>query len=197
MIFRLGVTGGIGSGKTTVCKTFKVLGVPVFSADEEGRVIMDTNTRLKEDLNKLVEEDLYASGALDRRRLASIIFNDSEMLNKVNNLVHPLVFESYREWCMQQKSDYVIFESAILFEAEAEEHVDKILAVIAPLEERVNRVMERNKMSRQQVMERVQNQISDEEMIKRSNYQVNNADTEMIIPQVLEIHKDILHYLNK
>lgn len=197
MIFRLGITGGIGSGKTTVCKTFKVLGVPVFSADEEGRVIMDTNTRLKKDLNKLVEEDLYTSGELDRRRLASIIFNDSEMLNKVNNLVHPLVFESYRKWCMQQKSDYVIFESAILFEAEAEEHVDKILAVIAPLEERVKRVMERNKMSRQQVMERVQNQISDDEMIKRSDYQVNNADTEMIIPQVLEIHKEILHYLNK
>ncbi|MFO7850883.1 MAG: dephospho-CoA kinase [Bacteroidota bacterium] len=197
MIFRLGVTGGIGSGKTTVCKTFKVLGVPVFSADEEGRVIMDKNTRLKEDLNKLVEEDLYVSGELDRRRLASIIFNDSEMLSKVNKLVHPLVFESYRKWREQQQSDYVIFESAILFEAEAEEHVDKILAVVAPLEERVQRVMERNKMSRQQVMERVQNQISDEEMIKRSDYQINNADAVMIIPQVLEIHKDILHYLNK
>lgn len=197
MIFRLGVTGGIGSGKTTVCKTFNVLGVPVFSADEEGRVIMDTDTQLREDLNNLVGEDLYASGGLDRRRLASIIFNDSEMLNKVNNLVHPFVFANYREWCQQQYSDYVIFEAAILFETGAEEHVDKTLAVIAPMEERVKRVMERNKMSRQQVMARVHNQISDEEMIKRSDYHINNSDKEMIIPQVLEIHKGILHYLNK
>ncbi len=197
MIFRLGVTGGIGSGKSTVCKTFNILGIPVFSADEEGRIIMDTDTRLREDLNNLIGEDLYASGELDRVRLASMIFNDNNLLDSVNRLVHPLVFNKYREWCRQQYSDYVIFEAAILFEAGAEEYVDMILAVIAPLEERVKRVMERNRMSREQVMERVKNQISDEEMIERSDFHINNSDNEMIIPAVLEIHNRILLDINK
>ncbi len=197
MIFRLGVTGGIGSGKSTVCKTFNVLGIPVFSADEEGRRIMDTDTRLKDDLNNIIGEDLYASGELDRVRLASLIFNDNDLLDSVNRLVHPLVYDKYREWCGQQCSDYVIFEAAILFEAGAEEYVDMILAVIAPLEERVKRVMERNKMSREQVMERVKNQISDKEMIERSDYYINNSDNEMIIPAVLEIHNRILTNINK
>ncbi len=197
MIFRLGVTGGIGSGKSTVCKTFNVLGIPVFSADEEGRIIMDTDTRLRADLNNLIGEDLYASGQLDRVRLASMIFNDNNLLDSVNSLVHPLVFNKYNEWCRQQYSDYVIFEAAILFEAGAEEYVDMILAVIAPLEERVKRVMERNRMSREQVMERVKNQISDEEMIDRSDFHINNSDNEMIIPAVLEIHNRILLDINK
>jgi len=197
MIFRLGVTGGIGSGKSTVCKTFNVLGVPVFSADDESRIIMDTNTQLRDDLNNLIGEDLFASGELDRTKMASIIFNDSSLLGSVNRLVHPLVFSKYKEWCKKQCSDYVIFEAAILFEAGAEEHVDKILAVIAPLEERISRVMKRNKMSREQVMERVKNQISDEEMIKLSDFYINNSDNIMIIPKVIEIHNSILLYLNK
>ncbi len=197
MIFRLGVTGGIGSGKSTVCKTFNVLGVPVFSADDESRIIMDTNTQLRGDLYNLIGEDLYASGELDRTKMASIIFNDSSLLGSVNRLVHPLVFSKYKKWCKKQYSDYVIFEAAILFEAGAEEHVDKILAVIAPLEERIFRVMKRNKMSREQVMERVKNQISDEEMIKRSDFYINNSDNIMIIPKVIEIHNSILLYLNK
>jgi len=197
MIFRLGVTGGIGSGKSTVCKTFNVLGVPVFSADEEGRKITDTDTRLRNDLNNLIGEDLYASGELDRVRLASLIFNDNSLLESVNRLVHPLVFDKYRLWCEQQCSAYVIFEAAILFEAGAEAYVDMILAVIAPLEERVKRVMERNMMSREQVMERVKNQISDEEMIERSDFYINNSDNEMIIPRVLEIHNRILLDINK
>jgi len=197
MIFRLGVTGGIGSGKSTVCKTFNVLGAPVFSADDESRIIMDTNTQLRDDLNNLIGEDLFASGELDRTKMASIIFNDSSLLGSVNRLVHPLVFSKYKGWCKKQCSDYVIFEAAILFEAGAEEHVDKILAVIAPLEERISRVMKRNKMSREQVMERVKNQISDEEMIKLSDFYINNSDNSMIIPKVMEIHNSILLYLNK
>lgn len=197
MIFRLGVTGGIGSGKSTVCKVFNVLGIPVFSADDEGRDIMHTDPELKKNLNELIGEDLYASGKLDREKLASIIFNNRSVLDKVNKMVHPRVLNKYNEWCDKQSSDYVIFEAAVLFEGRAEEHVDKILAVIAPLEERIKRVMERNKVSREQVMERVDNQISEKEMIKRSDFVINNADEKMIIPEVLGIHNKILHDLKK
>lgn len=197
MIFRLGVTGGIGSGKSTVCKAFNVLGIPVFSADDEGRVISDTDPELRDKLNKLTGQNLYASGKLDREKLAAIIFNDSMMLSRVNMLVHPKVLNKYTEWCGGQTADYVIFEAAILFEAGAEQYVDTTLAVTAPLEERVQRVMERNKMSREQVMERVKNQISDDEMIRRSDFHINNADKEMIMHRVLHIHNKILLQLNK
>jgi len=197
MIFRLGVTGGIGSGKSTVCKTFNVLGIPVFSADEEGRIITDSDPELRDSLNELIGEDMFASGQLDREKLASLIFNDSELLSRVNMLVHPRVLNKYNDWCSRQTSHYIIFEAAILFEAGAEQKVDMTLAVTAPLEERVKRVMERNKMSREQVMERVNNQISDDEIIRRSDFHINNADNEMIIPRVLDIHQKILNHLNK
>lgn len=197
MIFRLGVTGGIGSGKSTVCKIFDVLGIPVFSADDEGRIIMDTNRELINDLNKLIGENLYASGKLDRNKLASVIFNDNSMLKRVNSLVHPLIFSRYQEWCKQQDADYVILEAAILFGAGAEKHVDKILTVTAPLEERINRVMERNLMSREQVMERVKNQMPEDEMVKRSDFIINNSENVMIIPEVINIHTSILEYLKK
>lgn len=197
MIFRLGITGGIGSGKSTVCRVFNVLGLPVFSADDEARIIMDTDPGLKEDLSELAGRDLYAGGQLDRNKLASLIFNDRRLLDRVNALVHPRVFSRYHEWCEKQQADYVIFETAILFESGAEKYVDKTLAVAAPLEERIERVMGRNQMSRDQVMERVKNQISEEEIIKRSDYIIDNSENIMIIPQVMDIHKLILNFLKK
>lgn len=195
MIFSLGVTGGIGSGKSTVCKTFKVLGIPVFSADDEARLIMDNNRKLRAELRNILGMDLYASGELDRMKMASIIFNDDNMLRKVNSLVHPLVLDSYDEWRRKQDADYIIFEAAILFEAGAEKNVDRILAVTAPLEERIQRVMERNNMSRGQVMERVNKQMPDDELIKRSDYRIDNSEDSMIIQEVLDIHGDILLHL--
>lgn len=197
MIFRLCITGGIGSGKSTVCRVFNVLGVPVFSADEEARTIMDTDPGLKKDLEELAGCDLYAGGQLDRKKLASLIFNDKGLLDRVNALVHPRVISRYLEWCGEQPADYVIFETAILFESGAEKYVDKILAVAAPLEERIERVMGRNRMSRDQVMERVKNQMSEEEILKRSDYIIDNSEDIMIIPQVMNIHKLILNFLKK
>jgi len=197
MIFRLGITGGIGSGKSTVCKVFNVLGVPVFSADDEGRIIMETDPELKKDLEKIAGCELYAEGMLDRKKLASLIFNDKELLSRVNALVHPKVFSRYLEWCEEQVADYVIFETAILFETGAEKYVDKTVAVTAPLEQRVQRVMGRNLMSREQVMERVKNQMSEKEILERSDFNIDNAEDIMIIPQVMDIHNRILQFLNK
>ncbi len=195
MIFSLGVTGGIGSGKSTVSRIFKVLGIPVFSADDEARIIMDNNKGLRTELANVMGIDLYATGELDRMKMASLIFNDDDLLNKVNRLVHPLVLDWYNEWRRQQDADYVVFEVAILFEAGAEKHVDRILAVTAPLDERIKRVMERNNMSREQVMERVNKQMPDDEIVKRSDYRINNSDNSMIIQEVLDIHRDILSQL--
>jgi dephospho-CoA kinase len=160
---KLGVTGGIGSGKTSVCRVFKVLGIPVFSADPEARTIM---------------------------------INDPVLLNKINTLVHPVVFEHFIEWTGRQSAPYVIMEAAILFESGGSKLVDRVATVTAPVEERIARVTARNKLTREQVLDRIRNQMDDNTRINMSDYVINNSENEMIIPVILQIHDDILNHLN-
>src|SRR5450759_2957374 len=127
--FKLGITGGIGSGKTSVCKVFDVLGIPVFSADREAREIMEKEGVIMSKLNSITGKDLYISGSLNRIELAAIIFNDSAILEKVNSLVHPAVLDHFRKWTMDQIAPYVIMEAAILFESGASEVVDRVATV--------------------------------------------------------------------
>lgn len=197
MKFRLGITGGIGSGKSTVCKVFDVLGITVFYSDEEARKIMDSNPLVHKGLMEILGFDIFIDGSLDRPRLADIIFNDDKKLQEVNKLVHPLVLEEFEIWSEKQYSEYVILESAILFESDAANIVDKTLAVIAPMEERISRVMERNNIKREEVLDRVKNQVSENEMIRRSDFLIDNADSNMLIPQVISIHNEIRNILNK
>ncbi len=123
---KIGVTGGIGSGKTSVCMVFNVLGIPVFSADSEARKIMDTNTDIIRSINSIAGRDLYIEGKLDRSDLASLIFNDQLLLEKLNFLIHPLVFDHFKRWAVKQTAPYVIMEAAILFESGASKLVDRI-----------------------------------------------------------------------
>jgi len=189
---RLGVTGGIGSGKTSVCRVFNTLGIPVFSADPEARRIMESDPAVIEGINAVAGRDLYPAGMLDKMVLAKLIFNDPEKLKKVNSLVHPVVFRAFTDWVKDQSAPYVIMEAAILFESGGNELVDKVLSVLAPEKERVERVMHRNMLSREQVMERMRNQISDEKRIELSDYLIFNSENDMIIPSVLKIHFEIL-----
>jgi len=193
---KLGVTGGIGSGKSSVCRVFKVLGIPVFSADPEAREIMDNDKGIMQRINSIAGKDLYINGSLDRMKLAALIFNDSTLLEKVNSLVHPIVFEHFRQWEIGQTSPYVIMEAAILFESGASKLVDRIATVVAPIEERVDRVIHRNSLSRVQVLERMRNQMDDDSRIKLSDYVIYNSENDMIIPAILKIHEDILTYIN-
>jgi len=192
---KLGVTGGIGSGKTSVCKVFTVLGIPVFSADRIAREIMDSDENIKEKINSIAGADLYSNGCLDRMALASLIFNNNRLLEKVNSLIHPLVFDHFISWEKTQIAPYVIMEAAILFESGASKLVDKIATIVAPEEERVNRVTMRNKLSRQQVHDRMKNQMDDASRIKLSDYVIHNSENDMIIPVILGIHEDILKSL--
>ncbi|MBK7628268.1 MAG: dephospho-CoA kinase [Bacteroidales bacterium] len=194
--FKLGITGGIGSGKTSVCRVFNVLGIPFFSADPEAKLIMDSDTTIMKRINSIAGKDLYEKGALDRMELAKLIFNDNSLLEKVNSLVHPVVFEHFRLWEAQQNSPYVIIEAAIMFESGADKLVDRIATIVAPIEERVDRVKHRNNLSREQVLERMRNQMDDESRIKLSDYVIYNSENDMIIPAILKIHEDILKYIN-
>jgi dephospho-CoA kinase len=194
--FRLGVTGGIGSGKTSVCRVFNVLGIPVFSADHEAQEIMENDNEIIRSINSIMGKDLYDRGNLDRKELAAIIFNNNTLLKKINSLVHPAVFNHFIKWELEQTAPYVIMEAAILFESGASEFVDKVVTVVAPVEQRVERVIKRNKLSREQVTDRMRNQMDDESRIKLSDYIIHNSEDEMIIPAILKIHDNILKLIN-
>jgi len=193
---KLGITGGIGSGKTSVCRVFNVLGIPVFSADPEARKIMENDIDIKNEINAIVGKDIYPEGHLDRMELASLIFNNKKLLEKVNSLVHPVVFDNFIRWTEKQTAPYVIMEAAILFESGGYKLVDRVATIVAPVEERISRVTQRNMLNRHQVMERIKNQMTDEERISMSDYIIHNSENDMIIPVILDINKDLLTHLN-
>ena len=182
---KLGITGGIGSGKSTVCKVFRILGIPVFSADRIAREITDNDPEIMEGINEIAGRNLYSEGSLDRMALASIIFTDSSLLGKVNSLVHPAVFDRFERWKDEQDAKYVIMEAAILFESGGSELVDMVATIVAPPEERINRVISRSNLTRDQVVERMKNQLDDESRILRSDYIIRNSENDMIIPAIL------------
>ncbi len=189
---RVGVTGGIGSGKTIVCRIFSLLGVPLFDADKQAALIMDNEVAVREKLVEITGRDLYSSGRLDRALLASIIFSDSESLQRVNELVHPLVKERFLTWSEKQKAHYVIIEAAILYESGSDELTDRVITVTAPLSQRVKRVMKRDGVSRSDVMSRIDNQYDDRERESLADYLIANGEGDMVIPQILSVHSDIV-----
>ncbi len=193
---KLGITGGIGSGKSSVCRVFRILGIPVFDADSEARVIMENDPGVMSGIVSIAGKEIYSGGLLNTARLADLIFNDQVMLQEVNSIVHPVVFGKFHQWAVEQTAPYVIIEAAILFESGATSIVDKIITVIAPLEERIDRVTRRNRLTRQQVLERVQNQTDDSVKISKSDYVIYNSENDMIIPAVLNIHKMLLDSVN-
>jgi dephospho-CoA kinase len=197
MARRLGVTGGIGSGKTTVCRIFRVLGVPVFVADVAAREVMNDDPDIRDKINDISGKDLYSGGELDRMELARLIFNRPEMLKSVNAAVHPVVLQIFGKWADESDAPYVIMEAAVLFESKADTYVDRVVSISAPVEERIARVMGRNELSREQVIERINNQLEDDEREEQSYYVINNADNEMIIPEILKIHEDMLRLAEK
>jgi dephospho-CoA kinase len=153
---------------------------------------MENDYEVRRSLKTIAGKDLYILGTLDRMKLASIIFNDRAILEKVNFLVHPIVFNRFTKWVLIQEVPYVIMEAAILFESGASKYVDRVATVVAPVEQRVKRVIHRSKLSREQVVERIKNQMDDDMRIKLSDYVINNSENDMIIPAILKIHDDIL-----
>lgn len=189
---KLGVTGGIGSGKTSVCRVFNVLGIPFFSADEDARKIMDSDKMIIEKVKAIAGKDVYSSGSLDRIEFARLIFNDENLLKEINAVVHPIVFEHFKIWEKSTSAPYVIMEAAILFESGGSELVDRTVTVVAPVEERIERVVRRNRLTREQVLDRIKNQMEDKEKIRLSDYVIYNSENEMIIPSIFKIHEEIL-----
>ena len=194
---RLGVTGGIGCGKTTVCRVFSVLGIPVFSADDEAKRIQDSDPDIQIKLNTVAGKDLYSSGKLDRKELASLIFSNKDLLFEVNSIIHPAVFKSFTKWVARQDAPYSIMEAAILFESGAYRLMDRIVTVVTPLEERIERIVNGNMLTKEQIIARIRNQTDDEYRISKSDYVIYNSENDMIIPAILGIHREMLKLYEK
>lgn len=188
-MYKIGITGGIGSGKSTVCALFREQGVAVYDSDAEAKRLMAESADLRRRLIEAFGEECYNAEGLDRKYLASKVFGYEEALQRLNSIVHPAVREDFRAWAERQRGSYVVLESAILFEAGFENEVDATLAVMAPLEERVRRTMERDGVEREQVMERIKHQMSDDELHARANRTLVNLRREYLESDVEQLHK--------
>lgn len=191
-MIKVGLTGGIGSGKTTVAKVFETLGIPVYYADDQTKYLMNNNEGLKTSIIKHFGDDVYKKGELDRKYLASIVFNNKEKLELLNSLTHPLTIRDAEEWMTRQTTPYIIKEAALLFESGAAERLDYIIGVYAPQHIRVKRVMERDNLPVEEIMKRISRQIDEEMKMKLCNFVITNNDQQLVIQQVLELHKKFL-----
>lgn len=192
----VGLTGGIGSGKTTVAKQFSELGVPIYIADEEAKNLMRRSKVIKRKLIKLFGEDAYVNKELNKPFLANIIFNDKTYLQKMNAIVHPKVAKHFHKWLLKQEAPYVIKEVAILFENGGHKACDFVITVTAPIETRIERLLKRDKTSKEKIKAIMDNQWTDEEKIKQSHFVIENIQLEKTKIQALKIHKKLLKNLS-
>ena len=191
MATMIGLTGGIGSGKSVVAKIFATIGIPVFNADEEAKRIMQTSPAIKTKLIEQFGTDIYNAHGLDKEKLAAIVFNDPFQLQLLNAIVHPVTIQAAKDWAAKQNSPYVIKEAALIFESGAADGLFKVIGVTAPLSLRTYRVMQRDGITKDQVDARMRNQISDTIKMRLCDYVIDNNNQQMVIPQVLEIDKAI------
>jgi dephospho-CoA kinase len=192
---KIGITGGIGSGKSLICRIFSMMGTPVYYADERAKYLMNYHIEVKQALIHKFGTAIYERGTLNRPLLAQIIFNDKNALDYVNSIVHPAVGNDFIEWTQNlPEGNYCLHEAALLFESGLYTGFDCIITVVCPEEIRIQRVMNRDNTNYEKVYERVRNQWSDEEKMKRSDYIIYNNNKMSIIEQILQIHDNILKY---
>ncbi|MFY7979648.1 MAG: dephospho-CoA kinase [Sediminibacterium sp.] len=191
MATMIGLTGGIGSGKSVVAKIFTTLGIPVFNADEAAKVMMQSNPEMKAKLIEQFGTSIYNASGLQKGKLAEIVFNDPFQLQLLNAIVHPVTIQAAKDWAAKQISPYVIKEAALIFESGAADGLFKVIGVTAPLSLRTHRVMQRDGITKEQVDARMRNQISDTIKMRLCDYVIENNNQQMVIPQVFEIDKAI------
>lgn len=190
---RIGLTGGIGSGKTTVARIFKLLDIPVYNSDEQARILTDSDPDIKTAiLNQFGAEVFSSDGKLNRASLATIVFHNPDSLQSLNAIIHPAVAQDFEKWCSQQTAAFIIKEAAIIFEHQLEKHLDGVIVVEAPDELRIKRVMKRNSTTEAEVRARMQQQFPQENLVRMADWVIHNDEKQLLIPQVLHIYSQIL-----
>ncbi len=190
----IGITGGIGSGKTTVTRVFELLNVPVYIADKRAKELMNSDLSLQQEIIDLLGPDSYLNGVPDRKYIAKRCFSNPSLLNQLNEIIHPRVSADFISWCKSKKEfKYVLKEAAILFESGSYKSCDKVILVTAPLEQRISRVMQRDEVSRKDVLARIENQWTDDKKSALADYKIPNDNQSSVIQRVMQIHKDLMN----
>lgn len=205
-MLKVGITGGIGSGKSIICKVFKQLGIPVYSADQVAKELLLSDETLRSKVLEYFGSSIYSGlGELNTKHLSKIVFKNIKALEKLNSIVHPAVREHFDKWYNKQLSTgsvsvdnppYVIKEAAILFESNAHRELDLVISIFTPTDIKIRRVMKRDGMKENEVKQRMKSQMSDEEKIKLSDYVIINDDRSLVIPQILKVHENIIRRTN-
>lgn len=192
-MLKIGVTGGIGSGKSHVCKVFEELEVPVYYADKAAKEIVDNSEIVIDAIKDTFGNDIYEKGVLNRKKMAGIAFRDVVKLSTLNEIIHPLVIANYNDWLVRHKDvPYVLKEAAILFESGSHRELDQIIAVYAPYALRLHRVMARDEITEEEVIDRMKNQMPEEKKMKRSHYIIYNDGKQVVRTQVIELHEKLV-----
>jgi dephospho-CoA kinase len=196
-MYRVGLTGGIGSGKSTVARILETLGIPVYYADDAAKTIMNTDAGLRQQIIQHFGEASYAEGTLQRKYLADIVFNDPEKLALLNSLIHPVTIRHSEQWFRRQSAPYAVREAALLFESGASENLGFIIGVYAPKHLRLQRVIKRDGLSADEIQKRMNRQINEEMKMKLCDAVIRNDEQELVIPQVMELHRRLLEKAGK
>ncbi|KQC28884.1 dephospho-CoA kinase [Flagellimonas eckloniae] len=188
----VGLTGGIGTGKSTVAGMFKDLRVPIYDSDSEAKRLMTESSQLKKAIISLLGEKAYEGEALNRSFIASKVFENPTMLQELNEIVHPAVKEDFKEWAKIQQSPYVIQETALIFEKASQDQYDYVILITAPINLRLGRVMRRDGVSEKEVLDRIKNQMGDDEKLVLADFHIDNIDLETTQKEVAKLHKTLV-----
>jgi dephospho-CoA kinase len=195
-MLKIGLTGGLGSGKTTVAHIFEVLGIPVYYADAASKRLMNDDEKVKAAVQNAFGKEVYPEGKLDRKYLAKIVFKDEKKLELLNSIVHPATLRDADEWISKQTAPYAIKEAALIFESGSHQSLDYVIGVKAPLHLRLQRAMKRDNISHEEAMARINKQINEEIKMRLCDFIIINDEQQMVIPQVLALHQKLLQLVN-
>lgn len=191
-MLRIGLTGGMGSGKSTVAKIFETLGVPVYYADQAAKKLMHNHPGLQEQITRLFGPQAYANGILQKKVIADAMFKDPEKVQAMNRIVHPVTIQDAEQWMEQQHAPYALKEAALIFESGSEKYLDAVIGVSAPLPLRIQRIQQRDGLSTEDILNRMKNQFNETEKMNRCDYIIYNDEQHRLIPQVLELHNRLM-----
>ncbi|PCJ67911.1 MAG: dephospho-CoA kinase [Bacteroidetes bacterium] len=191
---RIGITGGMGAGKSTICKIFRQLGISIYDADSRAKWIMNNVKDLKKSITDNFGWDAYTrKDELNREYLAKVVFNNQEKLELLNSIVHPAVKQDYEQWTIEHKDEpYSLKEAALLFESNSYKSLHKVIVVTSPIETRINRIIKRDHVKREDILKRIQNQTTDRERMSKADWVIYNDGVRSLIEQTMQAHKDIL-----
>lgn len=191
-MLKIGLTGGIGSGKSTVAKVFQTLGIPVYYADDAAKELMNNNEGLKQQIILHFGEDVYENKVLNRKLLAQKVFNNPTQLHLLNSFVHPATIQAAEDWFVQQTAPYCIKEAALIFESGSQQNLDFVIGVYTPTTIRLQRVMQRDKATKKEVQQRMDKQIDETIKMRLCDFVVTNNEQELLIPQVMALHEKFI-----